>query len=94
MENKIPKIREDYFKIHVFILNCGGVFLKENETLFWQLLTKLYTFIVLVIFVYLFCVIEFMDMMENRGNLENITFNLAYFVSHIMGSYDLRNMHK
>lgn len=85
LEPNVPKIRQNYFYPHLAILNLMGVFIAKRTSMVDKILSSIYTIFTFTFFEVGFCALEIVSMFNNWGDLDEVTFSMAYIITHVIG---------
>lgn len=90
MSVQIPKLKDDYFRNNFIVLNVMGVILKDVKNPFLFVLSRIYMVTMLFFCYYMFATLELIDLIKNFSDFDHTAFNLAYLLSHVLGSFTVR----
>lgn len=80
---EIPK---NYFKLQIFCFKLMGISIENNDNSINGSLYTVYSFLVINICISLFLITEAIDLIMKWGDLDNMTFNLCYLITHFAGN--------
>lgn len=80
----VPK---NYFKLQKVMFKIMGISTTELDDSLASQLYRIYSVFFLTFCIYLFIATEIIDLIVKWGDLDNMTFNLCYLVTHFSGRY-------
>lgn len=80
-EELVENVLKNYFVVQKTVLKFSGISLHSNESKFY----KLYSFLTLLLMVFLYTIIECLELFNHLHEFDVIINILSYNVTHILG---------
>lgn len=88
-KDKIPEAPKDYFWFHLTILRLIGINIFDIKNPFLRILYNIYAIAFTMFSFVIFTAFEFWAVLDNRKDLDRMSFALCYWISHMMGWFHI-----
>lgn len=89
---KMKDVPKDYFSQHLFVLRLLGINILPIENTWLRYLYNIYSVVTVSITFILFLIFEFQAFIDNKDDMDKVTFIMGYWICHFMGKeYNIIN---